>query len=1047
MPLPSLPSFKTAFRRRPAKNNSLDLIRSLTIQRTAWVNATRRLPVLQSRFYAELREQVLLLYPADQILQYSSQASTLEHLQRQSETLLSAIAQSIPAKFVTSFSLDATRFLPRPQKAVVLKTPGRLPTRVLFDSEHEKERWLDDITNAINRDKKRLSEFNVLKHVGKGASGRVYKVLDTTTNEILALKVIEKAYVFESESSYRHAMDERIVLQIVRHHPFVLDMRYALQNSKRLFLVTEYCGGGDMFEYLNQQPSPLDEEATRFVAAEVILAIEHLHNLGIVYRDLKLENILIDADGHIRLADFGLTKVLRQDNGKLKRTNTFCGTKEYVAPEMIRGDPYDMSLDFWALGILLYELMSGKTPFYHDDHDQIYDRIEKAPIFFPMDLSSEARSLIASLLKRRPIERLGTGSMGLEEIKLHEWFRDVDWDAVRAKTLESPLRKGLRFRRESTEDSAHMSARARKRHQQKQKAMAAVKADVREDSEYVSLLSSSVSISSRPKSPMEKRGGGILAGYCFRNIKPYTPKSTEAPQQLVSSAILEEFLERDSPEINVTVVENGAVLRTAETADIVSAKQTNTDPEPNGDASEPDSVGSTSKLDLAIEEDESISAPTVTMTTPTSSPKFEKRDSLSVPNTPASVTLSPTAENNEVCSRSAPDSPSEDTAQLSLSHHFRHLYALLQTSSGDNKDESATEPQSGTVPGSTVEDARIETVNIKSCVAQTEEDANEVRKRNELEISNTQNKQHVVKQREFLSADHVEERNCESNEEGQVESAVDEGKPDANELQKRKDGSFVQLPTPSNQLGSIVRTQTETTEERYEYSPRKQDNDTNGPNLAKGGSAVSSNIPKQSDGRTEISAAQADDLGHESSEGQISVAIPVLSDNSTCENETTRVTAVTEMCAGNLPSKNFTEILGSNEEIILTRKEEESSPSLPCSTEEKDKSARDQSSSQRVQPRDKHHEFVDRHGASREAVCQKNPEARKTRPSSSNSETTECSSENDSSGKELMAHMGSAKGDPRVSDVTSLVNDAKDSSGYASSPTSIIELNTANDKQ
>lgn len=1040
MPVHSFPSFKTAFRRRRVNNNSLDLIRSLTIQRTAWVNATRRLPVFQSRYYAELREDVLLLYPADQMLHYSTQHTTLEDLQRQSETLLSAIAQSIPAKFVTSFSLDATRFLTRPRNAVVLKAPGHLPTRVIFDTEHEKKLWLDDITNTVNRDKKRLSEFSVLKHVGKGASGRVYKVRDTTTNEILALKVIEKASVFESESSYRHAVDERIVLQIVRHHPFVLDMRYALQNSKRLFLVTEFCGGGDMFEYLNQQPTPLDENATRFVAAEVILAIEHLHNLGIVYRDLKLENILIDADGHIRLADFGLTKVLRQGNGKLKRTNTFCGTKEYVAPEMIRGDPYDMSLDFWALGILLYEMMSGKTPFYHDDHDQIYDRIEKAPIFFPVDISAEARSLIAALLKRRPIERLGTGSMGLEEIKLHEWFTDVDWDAVRAKALESPLREGLRFRRASMDDTTQMSARARKRHQQKIKALAAVKEDVKEDGHYASLLGSSVSISNRPKSPMEKRGGGILAGYCFRNVELYTPKSTEVPHQLASSAILEELSEKDSPRIEVTAVENDAGLATEVTASAVLANQMKIGPTPNGDAPGPVSRGTTPELVQMTEKREGASAPIVATTPHGPSPNFGKDDVLSVPSTPASVMVTTAVENNDVCSQSAPDSPSEKSAQFPLSHHFRHLSALLQAPSGDT-DESAKTRQSDRVPDTTVVDARIE-----FCVSQTS-DHGKARKGNELEISSTQHRQHDVKRAEFAIEERCEDGNHESRGEDRIEPTFEKVTPAASEMEKPTDGTLARLPNPPNQLAFVVQNELDTAEDSCENSPTKQGNNVSRQNLARGGSVLSCNKRNQSDGGTELNAVPTDDSGNESIEDQLRVLGPVLYDNAACGKETIRVTAVAEMCTGGEPSRGFPDALCSGEEIALVRKKEENLPSPPLSAREQCTTVRDQRSSEKMQIPDKHHLLVDRHGVSQGAPVHENPDAKNAPQPSSNSETTECSSENDSSGKELIAHMRNAKDDPRVSDVTSLVNDVKNPDVYASSPTSIADLDAANGKE
>lgn len=163
--------------------------------------------------------------------------------------------------------------------------------------------------------------------------------------EQLALKVIGKSIVYESGDSYRHALDERLILEMSRAHPLIAGMRFSFQNTKRLFLVTYYCAGGDTFTYMNRRCTPTTEEAMRGIAAELLLAIEHIHFCGVVYCDLKLENDLLDRDGHARLADFGLSRRLCHDDAEMRRTSTFCGTREYVAPEIVVGTDYDTSVD------------------------------------------------------------------------------------------------------------------------------------------------------------------------------------------------------------------------------------------------------------------------------------------------------------------------------------------------------------------------------------------------------------------------------------------------------------------------------------------------------------------------------------------------------------------------------------------------------------------------------------------------------------------------------------------------------------------------------
>lgn len=429
---------------------------------------------------------------------------------------LSKLAQAADEKTVVTVVLSAARILckQRDGVAVIVGRGGGRKLGIRFEDREQMETWSKLFVDAVKCPEKNLSDFTVERQIGKGASGRVYLVQDQGTNESLALKVIEKSTVYESDDAYRHAMDERLVLQMARSHPFVLNLSYAFQNAKRLFLVTEYCAGGDLFDYMEKRIQPMDEHTARFIAAEILLALEHLHSFGIVYRDLKLENILLDNEGHIRIADFGLSKLLKGTDGNMKLTNTFCGTREYVAPEMIRGVLYDTTLDIWTFGILLYEMLSGRTPFYSQNHNEIYKRIEKAPIFYPHHLSEECRNLLEKLLKRDPAQRIGAGEEGLTAIKKHRWFKGVDWDALYKKSgMKSPLKKHCRaVKNVDQKASAHGRNKV-----MREKAMTTLLADLKEDHEYVqgTANQSAVDLSRRPQSPMAKRSRTILAGYAF----------------------------------------------------------------------------------------------------------------------------------------------------------------------------------------------------------------------------------------------------------------------------------------------------------------------------------------------------------------------------------------------------------------------------------------------------------------------------------------------------------------------------------------------------
>ncbi|KNC49743.1 AGC protein kinase [Thecamonas trahens ATCC 50062] len=269
-------------------------------------------------------------------------------------------------------------------------------------------------------------DFALLQMLGKGAFAKVYLVRLEATGEVFAMKVLSKKDIVERDE-VEHTLGERNILLKV-DHPFIVRMYYAFQSPSKLFFVLEYVPGGELFTLL-QRKRRLPEEQVRLYAAEMVLALEHLHSLGIIYRDLKPENVLLDKDGHIRLADFGLSKEETDPTG---RTGTLCGTPEYLAPEVLRGRKYNRAVDWWSFGTLVYEMFLGLPPFYEAvDKTRMFKRIMRGKLVIPDKLRSRpARDLIAKLLVVEPEERLGSGPTDAAPIRAHPFFADLDFGAV-----------------------------------------------------------------------------------------------------------------------------------------------------------------------------------------------------------------------------------------------------------------------------------------------------------------------------------------------------------------------------------------------------------------------------------------------------------------------------------------------------------------------------------------------------------------------------------------------------------------------------------------
>lgn len=286
------------------------------------------------------------------------------------------------------------------------------------------------------------SDFEILKLIGKGTFGQVYQVRKRDTQRIYAMKVLQKKVIVQKKE-VAHTVGERNILvrTALSDSPFIVGLKFSFQTPSELYLVTDYMSGGELFWHL-QKEGRFDEKRAKFYIAELILAIQHLHNSDIVYRDLKPENILLDANGHIALCDFGLSKANLTKNDT---TNTFCGTTEYLAPEVLLDESgYTKMVDFWSLGVLVFEMCCGWSPFYAEDTQQMYKNIAFGKVRFPRDtLSQEGRNFVKGLLNRNPKHRLGATD-DAQELMNHPFFGDINWTLLAKKLITPPFKPKLK---------------------------------------------------------------------------------------------------------------------------------------------------------------------------------------------------------------------------------------------------------------------------------------------------------------------------------------------------------------------------------------------------------------------------------------------------------------------------------------------------------------------------------------------------------------------------------------------------------------------------
>ncbi|KAH8416690.1 hypothetical protein KR222_007074 [Zaprionus bogoriensis] len=296
-----------------------------------------------------------------------------------------------------------------------------------------------------------LMDFNFIKVLGKGSFGKVMLAEKKGTDEIYAIKVLKKDAIIQDDD-VDCTMTEKRILALAANHPFLTALHSCFQTPDRLFFVMEYVNGGDLMFQI-QKARRFEAARAAFYAAEVTLALQFLHTHGVIYRDLKLDNILLDQEGHCKLADFGMCKEGIM-NGIL--TATFCGTPDYIAPEILKEQEYGASVDWWALGVLMYEMMAGQPPFEADNEDELFDSIMHDDVLYPVWLSREAVSILKGFLTKNPEQRLGcTGDEN--EIRKHAFFNKLDWKELEKRNIKPPFRPKMKNPRDANNFDAEFT--------------------------------------------------------------------------------------------------------------------------------------------------------------------------------------------------------------------------------------------------------------------------------------------------------------------------------------------------------------------------------------------------------------------------------------------------------------------------------------------------------------------------------------------------------------------------------------------------------------
>ena len=305
------------------------------------------------------------------------------------------------------------------------------------------------LTSEQIEDKRFISpkDFELLKVIGMGAFGKVLQVRNRQSSQILAMKVISKRLIKRKTSYVENVLAERNILTKIANHPFIVTMHASFQTKEKLFIIMDFCAGGELFLKLGRE-GIFRERTAAFYLAEITLALEHLHSVNVLHRDLKPENILLNSDGHCVLTDFGLAKDFTGNNNENEdeRARTLCGTMEYMAPEMVARKWYGKGADFWSLGCIAFEMLSGQPPFCsgRGGSKELFRKIMNERIRMPEGSSASACKLLKGLLNRDVNKRLGAakGTMfevgGVGALKQQLFFAGLDWGKLELKEIQPP---------------------------------------------------------------------------------------------------------------------------------------------------------------------------------------------------------------------------------------------------------------------------------------------------------------------------------------------------------------------------------------------------------------------------------------------------------------------------------------------------------------------------------------------------------------------------------------------------------------------------------